>query len=286
MDDIRNRINAQAGRHHELSRAILGIDWYDTESQVRSVIEHFAELEFTKSTVAEMGPSAYERELQSDVEHVAEVMHSAPGHINWNSWPTHWPEGIKLYTNPAAPAPEGHEWVLLPIAHGSQSEVKADNLQQAVTLLDSGLAFALCNTDHGGTRRDVKKAQQHLEEVKAFLSADPIPNLMLPELQVILNAPDLERAQAIANTTLGRYWAQQPKQVIPVQYTGEYPPHVQKGLDALGQTQEQNIEAAAKKLAECFDYPWEYMPEQGRSNMRKHAQAVIDAGLAAQGDVQ
>lgn len=73
------------------------------------------------------------------------------------------------------PAPEGHEWVLLPIASGSQTEVKADNLKQALTLLDFGLAFALCNTDHGGTRRDVKKAQQHLEEVKAFLAAAPQP---------------------------------------------------------------------------------------------------------------
>ena len=41
-------------------------------------------------------------------------------------------------------------------------------------------------------------------------------------------------------------------------------------------TQEQ-ITAAAKKLAECMEYPWEFMPEPGRKNMRKHAQAVIEA---------
>lgn len=40
---------------------------------------------------------------------------------------------------------------------------------------------------------------------------------------------------------------------------------------------EPDIEAAAKKLAECMDYPWEPMPEQGRTNMRKHAKAVLDA---------
>jgi hypothetical protein len=43
----------------------------------------------------------------------------------------------------------------------------------------------------------------------------------------------------------------------------------------------QNIEAAAKKLAECFDYPWEYMPEQGRNNIRKHAKAVLYAAQGA-----
>lgn len=43
-----------------------------------------------------------------------------------------------------------------------------------------------------------------------------------------------------------------------------------------------DIEAAAQKLAECMDYPWAHMPEQGRTHMRKYAQAVIDAALAAQ----
>ena len=39
----------------------------------------------------------------------------------------------------------------------------------------------------------------------------------------------------------------------------------------------QGIDAAAKKLAECMDYPWEHMPEAGRTKMREHAQAVIQA---------
>lgn len=38
-----------------------------------------------------------------------------------------------------------------------------------------------------------------------------------------------------------------------------------------------NIEYAARKLAECMDYPWNYMPEQGRCTMRLHAQAIIEA---------
>lgn len=43
-----------------------------------------------------------------------------------------------------------------------------------------------------------------------------------------------------------------------------------------------DIEAAAKTLAECMDYPWAHMPEQGRTAMRQHAQTVIDAAIAAQ----
>lgn len=43
----------------------------------------------------------------------------------------------------------------------------------------------------------------------------------------------------------------------------------------------EQIEAAAKTLSACMDYPWEHMPEQGRNNMRKHAKAVIEAaGIA------
>jgi hypothetical protein len=38
-----------------------------------------------------------------------------------------------------------------------------------------------------------------------------------------------------------------------------------------------DIEAAAKTLAGCMNYPWEPMPEQGRESMRRHAQSVIDA---------
>lgn len=36
------------------------------------------------------------------------------------------------------------------------------------------------------------------------------------------------------------------------------------------------IDRAAQVLAELMDYPWAYMPEQGRNNMRKIAAAVID----------
>lgn len=41
-----------------------------------------------------------------------------------------------------------------------------------------------------------------------------------------------------------------------------------------------DVEAAAKKLAECMDYPWEHMHSAGRDNMRKHAEAVLAAAQA------
>jgi len=43
-----------------------------------------------------------------------------------------------------------------------------------------------------------------------------------------------------------------------------------------------NIEAAAKALAECMDYPWSHMPEKGRATMREHAQTVIRAASQQQ----
>ncbi len=43
-----------------------------------------------------------------------------------------------------------------------------------------------------------------------------------------------------------------------------------------------NIEAAAKAMAECMDYPWAHMPEQGRAAMREHAQTVIRAASQQQ----
>lgn len=59
---------------------------------------------------------------------------------------------------------------------------------------------------------------------------------------------------------------------IPL-YTTPQPTQAQAGAVPL--TDEQ-IDAAAKKLAECMEYPWEFMPEPGRKNMRKHAQAVLE----------
>lgn len=42
-----------------------------------------------------------------------------------------------------------------------------------------------------------------------------------------------------------------------------------------------NIEAAAKRLSKCMDYPWEHMTKQGHESMRDHARAIL---RAARGD--
>lgn len=44
---------------------------------------------------------------------------------------------------------------------------------------------------------------------------------------------------------------------------------------------EMNIEAAAMTLAECTDYPWAHMPEQGRQSMRESAQRILLAAVPA-----
>lgn len=45
-------------------------------------------------------------------------------------------------------------------------------------------------------------------------------------------------------------------------------------------TKEQ-IETAAKKMAEVMDYPWGHMPELGRKKMRENAQLVLQSALAS-----
>jgi hypothetical protein len=53
------------------------------------------------------------------------------------------------------------------------------------------------------------------------------------------------------------------------------------GIDAAVQEEHMDLEAAAKTLAACMDYPWEHMPEQGRASMREHARTIVSAALSA-----
>jgi hypothetical protein len=45
----------------------------------------------------------------------------------------------------------------------------------------------------------------------------------------------------------------------------------------------EQIDKAAMKLAECMDYPWAQMPEQGKQSMRDHAKAIIEAAAPEKG---
>ncbi len=40
---------------------------------------------------------------------------------------------------------------------------------------------------------------------------------------------------------------------------------------------EDRLEAAAKVLAQCMDYPWSHMPEKGRDTMRNNVKLIIEA---------
>jgi hypothetical protein len=72
--------------------------------------------------------------------------------------------------------------------------------------------------------------------------------------------------------------------VYPKEGTGaEIPVYTSPPKAAL--TDEQ-IEKAAKVLSHCMDYPWEYMPEAGRLNMRKNARTVIEAARITQATVE
>lgn len=67
--------------------------------------------------------------------------------------------------------------------------VEADNTEQALVLLDFALSFALCNREHTGTRRDVKKAQGHLAQVREFMAKDAATiNLNLVDMEAITKA--------------------------------------------------------------------------------------------------
>ncbi|MBB5190086.1 hypothetical protein HNQ50_000796 [Silvimonas terrae] len=44
---------------------------------------------------------------------------------------------------------------------------------------------------------------------------------------------------------------------------------------AQSEISDERIEAGAKKLSALFDYPWEYMPEQGRNDMRSKVRTLL-----------
>ncbi|WP_205884621.1 hypothetical protein [Pseudomonas putida] len=47
---------------------------------------------------------------------------------------------------------------------------EGDAVQDELKMLDFALSFALCNMDHAGTRRDVKKAQESLEKLRKLIA--------------------------------------------------------------------------------------------------------------------
>lgn len=102
---------------------------------------------------------------------------------------TSWQRSEPLYTAPPAAeqphCPPGHELVALPIDRIEREYVPCGSLDLAMKMLDIGLAFALCNRDHAGTRRDVKKAQRYVEEMQKLLAAEQPDTVAVPRATAI-----------------------------------------------------------------------------------------------------
>lgn len=84
---------------------------------------------------------------------------------------------------PAAEQPDcppGHELVAIPIDRADRDYMPCGSVVLAAKALDICLAFALCNLDHGGTRRDVKKAQRYVEEILQLLAAERPDTVKVP----------------------------------------------------------------------------------------------------------
>lgn len=89
-----------------------------------------------------------------------------------------------LYAAPPAAeqpdCPPGHELVAIPIDRADRDYMPCGSVVLAAKALDICLAFALCNLDHGGTRRDVKKAQRYVEEILQLLAAEQPDAVKVP----------------------------------------------------------------------------------------------------------
>ena len=70
------------------------------------------------------------------------------------------------------------------------------------------------------------------------------------------------------------------KQDLEAMLTTEPAPQAQADArDA--QWTEQQIDAVARTLSECMDYPWQGMTAQGKQQMRAHARTILSAAIAA-----
>ena len=95
-------------------------------------------------------------------------------------------------------------------------------------------------------------AEQHKQEPDVYIPADALRQLKGTSLLILRSVP---------------LYGYRGDGLTPLYTT----PPQRKPL-----TDEQ-LDKAGMKLAECMDYPWEHMPEEGKRNMRDHAKAIIKA---------
>lgn len=173
------------------------------------------------------------------------------------------PEGWKLVTKKTCYALM-HDGAVIATLAGPESEANA-------AIIARMLAAPSCPTcnDQGA--------------VGNILTAEPCPDCAAPGVSTVEDERQAFEA-----------WAKRKKMPlarIGQQYDDFWVDHAWNGwqaraaLDAPAAGDARaalNIEAAAKAMAECMDYPWAHMPEQGRATMREHAQTVIRAASQQQ----
>lgn len=174
-----------------------------------------------------------------------------------------------VLATPTAPTPAE--------APAGQGDVFGD---EEHVLVPRGLLGAACSTID--KKRDGTKTLAELRRytVGDLSTATPLPAQVQPDEQV--GPTDWSFAGWFINTGS----EDEPRWEQTTQEHANDPDVVSLGFFATPAPQQpvsaEAINAAAKVLAECMDYPWEHMPAQGREQMRKHAKTVIDAALSTQ----
>ena len=146
---------------------------------------------------------------------------------------------------------------------------------------------ALQHLKEGGKHSEIlfKEALQAIDSVVAPIEstqaapAQPAEGVPAPVLYV--SKEQLNNHRDHADSEAGRYL---PCRITPAGKftTPLYAAPQAQAEDARdAQWTEQQIDAAARTLSECMDYPWQGMTAQGKQQMRAHARTILSAAIAA-----
>lgn len=132
-------------------------------------------------------------------------------------------------------------------------------------------ATKACNPDQAPKEKqfvNAHPAEGAPAQAKPFMWAiqEPDGNAYMDENCVSTSRGIVEAE--VDSLNLGLDADDEPYKVVPVYLAA---------TQTAAQGVERDIEAAAKKLAELTDYPWEFMPAEGRNRMRADAAAIIAA---------
>ena len=198
------------------------------------------------------------------------------------------PVGMALYTHPA---PDAQPWS--ESSHGVKAAMRVvpSGLAYGVGLGDSDKVFAafvfrddaetFCKLFNGEVALMAEPAKA---ECAGFDSPPSSSKMGEPVAWSVFDKRRQKHWYTNESIDTANYYAKEyshreadgsPSMLVVPLYT--HPP-------VTSDMRESQIESAAKKLAEVMDYPWDYMPEQGKTTMRKNAVAVIEAAIAKHGE--